>query len=130
MATVWQASNYPFDSSYLEPDDPYTWKEEGHWELWYPGDEAVDWVGMSYFYGANSFEDQWGCNMDAALDGGEPPVILNSLLDFARERRKPVMIAEAAPTAYDLEENTVACMPVTSCGSIITSSVAKGLRLA
>lgn len=43
---------------------------------WYPGDEWVDWVGYSYFTQSNP-------------SGG--------MIQIARERRKPVMIAEATP---------------------------------
>lgn len=43
---------------------------------WYPGDDYVDWVGYSYFRQSNP-------------SGG--------IMAIARERRKPVMIAEATP---------------------------------
>ncbi|MCW5892013.1 MAG: hypothetical protein KIT14_15925 [bacterium] len=43
---------------------------------WYPGDDYVDWVGYSYFKQSNP-------------SGG--------MMTIARERRKPVMIAEATP---------------------------------
>ncbi|HEV7734717.1 MAG TPA: glycosyl hydrolase [Candidatus Binatia bacterium] len=43
---------------------------------WYPGDEYVDWVGYSYFRQSNP-------------SGG--------IMAIARERRKPIMIAEATP---------------------------------
>jgi beta-mannanase len=43
----------------------------------YPGDDYVDWVGYSYF------NQSWNPG-----DG---------MLDIARERRKPVMVAEATP---------------------------------
>ena len=50
---------------------------------WYPGDEYVDWVGVSVFF--QPYED--------ILNHKET----NDVLNFARERRKPVMIAEANP---------------------------------
>lgn len=43
---------------------------------WYPGDDYVDWVGYSYFRQSNP-------------SGG--------IMTIARERKKPVMIAEATP---------------------------------
>jgi hypothetical protein len=55
-------------------------------EAWYPGDEYVDWVGISYFSSVQPFQD--------------------SLLEFARAHDKPLMIAESAPQGYDLEELT------------------------
>ncbi|MEO0600228.1 MAG: glycosyl hydrolase [Myxococcota bacterium] len=50
---------------------------------WYPGDDYVDWVGISVFghiYG--------GPSLGGAGD---------AVLDFARDHRKPVMIAESSP---------------------------------
>ena len=50
---------------------------------WYPGDDYVDWVGVSVFgqaYGGDTF----GKNMD-------------KVLAFAKAHQKPVMIAEANP---------------------------------
>ncbi len=55
-------------------------------EAWYPGDEYVDWMGMSYFI----------------HDAG----IFDRFLSFARARSKPVIIAESAPQGYDLDELT------------------------
>ena len=51
-------------------------------ELWYPGDDYVDWVALSVF-GIG-----WG---DLSTNG-----VVQFLLDFARTHEKPVMIAEAA----------------------------------
>ena len=53
-------------------------------EDWYPGDEYVDWVGLSYFVQAD-------CDF--------APV--QEMVDFAREHNKPMMIAEAAPQRYE-----------------------------
>lgn len=50
---------------------------------WYPGDEHVDWIGLSYF---------------AQGDCAYRP--LHELLEFARAHDKPVMIAESAPQRY------------------------------
>lgn len=44
---------------------------------WYPGDDYVDWVGMSVF--------------------GPPNVYMTQLADLARQHQKPLMIAEATP---------------------------------
>lgn len=52
---------------------------------WYPGDEAVDWVGLSYF-------------RPNACGG----VLADGVVAFARQRGKPVMVAEAAPRGFDL----------------------------
>ncbi|MBD0401596.1 glycoside hydrolase family 26 protein [Flammeovirga sp. EKP202] len=51
---------------------------------YYPGDEYVDWMAFSYFgRGAGA-----------------------SLISFAKQKGKPVMIAEATPMGYDLEATT------------------------
>ncbi len=52
-------------------------------EAWYPGDDYVDWIGISVFGHAYS-EDSFGVHCD-------------NVLTFAKERKKPVMIAEASP---------------------------------
>lgn len=50
---------------------------------WYPGDDYVDWVGVSNFFGP-----YYGT--DLGPDG-------NVVLDFAKQHKKPVMIAESNP---------------------------------
>lgn len=60
----------------------YVWQSHGweepleHLEEWYPGDEYVDWCGYSFF-------SRW----DEA-----------NMIEFARQKGKPVFIAEATPT--------------------------------
>ena len=44
---------------------------------WYPGDDYVDWVGLSYF--------------------DQPQDLMTHIVDFATARNKPLMIAEATP---------------------------------
>ena len=59
---------------------------------WYPGDDCVDWVGISVFghaYGGNDF----GAHCD-------------SVLNFAKAHRKPVMIAESNPIRGIDNDNT------------------------
>lgn len=51
-------------------------------ELWYPGDEYVDWVAMSVFGSG------WG-NLNSNQ-------VVQYLIDFADDRDKPVMLAETA----------------------------------
>jgi endo-1,4-beta-D-glucanase Y len=53
-------------------------------ESWYPGDEFVDWIGVSYA---------------AQSDCGYATV--NSVLNFARTRGKPLLVA-ATPQGYDI----------------------------
>ena len=58
----------------------FVWQSAGlnynNIENWYPGDEFVNWMGFSQFDGPNPGQ---------------------SILNFAKERNKPVMIAEATP---------------------------------
>ncbi|MBD0777546.1 endo-1,3-beta-xylanase [Maribacter sp. ANRC-HE7] len=72
----------------------YVWQSAGkmapdeeHLENWYPGDDYVDWLGISFF---NGWKKQ-------------------KMIPFARKKGKPVFIAEATPTSSDLindpEEN-------------------------
>ncbi len=51
---------------------------------WYPGDDYVDWLGFSYF------------DHDIEKVG-------SGLLKMAREKNKPVMIAEATPKGFEIE---------------------------
>lgn len=78
VAMVWQSATH-CDGTY----------GGGPISSWYPGDEYVDWMGLSYFI-------QEECDF-------EP---IQELLDFAREYEKPVMIAESTPQRYDLRELT------------------------
>lgn len=63
----------------------YVWQSTGFMsseeqlEAWYPGDDYVDWLGVSFF------------NMWSKI----------SMFEFARKKGKPVFIAEATPTISD-----------------------------
>ena len=48
-----------------------------HLAQWYPGDDYVDWVGISYF--------------------NQPQSYMQPVITFAREHNKPVMICESCP---------------------------------
>lgn len=50
---------------------------------WYPGDDYVDWVGISMFY-----QPYHGTDLDKET---------NDVLEFARDHQKPVMAAEVNP---------------------------------
>lgn len=104
IATVWQSATWPG-----EVPEPYLATTPGHWDRWYPGDDAVDWVGMSTFYSGSYREHQWSC-APAADIAADPRTIQDDLLNFARARGKPVMIAEAAPQGHDLGELTAGCI--------------------
>lgn len=78
IAMVWQSAAYCRGTHQGKPS-----------YAWYPGDEYVDWIGLSYF-------TQTDCQLKPLLD----------ILDFARQHGKPVMVAEAAPQRYDIGKLT------------------------
>ena len=72
VAMVWQSAAYSEGTTLQKPI-----------EDWYPGDEYVDWIGLSYFTQVSS-----------------DTTPLSNVLTFARQHNKPVMIAEASPQRY------------------------------
>ena len=86
-AYVWQSAASPIDDIL-----------EGNRENigdWYPGDNYVDWIGISWFLLPN----------ENPPVGGNPATQLSladEVLNFSRGRNKPVMIAEATPQGYDI----------------------------
>ncbi len=67
---------------------------------WYPGDDYVDWMALSWFMNP----DEAAVEKPEGFDPMTPGELANELVEFARERGKPVMIAEASPQAFDLTE--------------------------
>lgn len=90
---VWQASTSPVDDviekRFEEISD------------WYPGDAYVDWVGASWFL---SIDESPTAASD--YDPASQRELVNQVLEFARAKGKPVMIAESSPQGYDLALNT------------------------
>lgn len=66
---------------------------------WYPGDDYVDWLGFSLFA-----HPQGPALVPMAYEPATPAVLIQEVLDVARRKNKPVMIAEAAPRTFDLAE--------------------------
>ncbi|GAA4803014.1 glycoside hydrolase family 26 protein [Litoribaculum gwangyangense] len=63
-------------------------------EAWYPGDDYVDWVAISVF--------------GHAYDGPEFGIYCDNVLNFAKQHKKPVMIAESNPiNGIDIENTEV-----------------------
>ncbi len=113
IAMVWHAVSGAYndpsgniDYQYLSPD---------HYDRWYPGDDVVDWVGFSSFFNGN-YEvhqaPQWCQDLAQGFLTPEVPhrTVHDRILDFARVHNKPVIIAESAPTTYDLKNNTASCI--------------------
>lgn len=94
IATVWQASASTIDDIIERKSEDIS--------DWYPGDEYVDWIGLSWFMNPDEMAS-------VPLDGFKPPtprMLADEVLAFARSRNKPVMIAEAAPQAFDIDAMT------------------------
>lgn len=86
---VWQAAAFPLD---VLNDGGYTDYRE-----WYPGDDYVDWMGVSMFARLDEVP-----SVDTAFVPPTARVLVGKMLDLARERGKPVFIGEAAPQGFDL----------------------------
>ena len=91
VAYVWQSSTSPIDDIL----------DGGRENLlnYYPGDDYVDWFGMSWFLPTN----------ETATAGATPSTQLflaNEMVDLARQRNKPMMICEAAAQGYDIQQGT------------------------
>lgn len=88
VATVWQSAVWPdgYDQTKYDVAAP------NHFSSWYPGDDVVDFVGISVFY------------RDLSLWNYQPPSNpaegQEAALSFARTHQKPIMIAESAPQGY------------------------------
>lgn len=78
----------------------------GHEDItkWYPGDEYVDWLGLSWFMNP----DEQSIVPQDNFTPLTPGQLSDEVLQLAREKGKPVMIAEASPQAMDLNERFTA----------------------
>ncbi len=89
VSFVWQSSTSPTDDSI-----------EGRRENirdWYPGDEYVDWMAISWFLAPDYIGEK--SNFPSTQNG-----LADEMLVFAREKNKAVMVAESAPVSYDLKQ--------------------------
>ncbi len=92
---VWQASASTTDDVIDGGDEDI--------RQWYPGDEYVDWMGVSWF-----MHPEETVGVAGSFVPRSPLALTEEVLDFARQRGKPVMIAEAAPQGIDLRERFMA----------------------
>ncbi len=106
VATVWQSAAWPIDEFPDHPEYNYLITAANHFDVWYPGDQYVDWVSLSSFYNAGSTATQWGCRGYAVA----PKALQDRVLNFARAHSKPVMIAEASPQGYATGAQTKSCI--------------------
>lgn len=92
---VWQGSASPID-------DVIDQRRENI-EDWYPGDDYVDWVGTSWFLLADEVPEAARTEQFTPHSHRE---LTDELIAFARERDKPVFVAELSPQGFDLNEGT------------------------
>jgi len=92
---VWQSSASP-----LNDLDGY---ESGEFLKWYPGNDYVDWIAISYFMRPDERPQ-----VEVAHTPRKPYQLIEEILGFARGHGKPVMIAEASPQGFDLARGTKA----------------------
>ena len=78
---VWQACTYVYNYENRPLMD------------WYPGDNYVDYVGLSFFFYA-----------EGPKDGSNNSPFLDEALGIARSKNKPVMMAEVSPQYYQLDK--------------------------
>ena len=97
IALVWQAASHP--TLYYTPNIINSW---------YPGDEYVDWVGISTFYFDPGYDNAWSC-AKYVLEKKKPSELYQLFLDFARKHNKPVMISESSPQGMDTKAGTAGC---------------------
>ena len=78
----------------------------GHEDIsqWYPGDDYVDWLALSWFMNP----DERSVVEQTEFTPLTPGELSDELLELAREKGKPVIIAEASPQSFDLNENFTA----------------------
>ena len=111
VAYVWQSSTSPIDDIL----------DGGRENLlnYYPGDDYVDWFGMSWFLRPNE---------TATVNNNTPSTQLflgNELVSLARERGKAVMIAEAADQGYDNQQLTNSNISTVWDGAAAQGTVSK-----
>lgn len=90
LVTVWQACTSPFDDNI----------DGGRENIgaYYPGDNYVDWVGLSWFLLPNETSQVGGTISNQSF-------LANELVSFGRSHGKPIMIAESAAQGYQLDIN-------------------------
>ncbi|MEO1247302.1 MAG: hypothetical protein AAFX56_16575 [Pseudomonadota bacterium] len=71
---------------------------------WYPGDDYVDWLALSWFMNP----DERSIVPQSNFTPLTPGELADEVLMLAREKGKPLMIAEASPQAMDLNERFTA----------------------
>ena len=104
VLTVWHSATYPIDG---DANFNYDFSNPMHLDVWYPGDEFVDVVGISTFAWDNSYlTRQFACLQTSIA----PETLYNRATDFATTHNKPVMIVESTPAAYRTRQLDSGCV--------------------
>ena len=90
VAYVWQSCASPIDDI-LE-------KKHENIQDWWPGDNYVDWLGLSWFMLPGEKP------LVSGYDPHTQKQLADEVVSLARSKKKPVMIAESTPQGYDLTE--------------------------
>lgn len=98
VAYVWQSSTSPVDEVLDAKFNDKFDKED--LSQWYPGDDYVDWIGLSWFLLPG--EKPISSEVPGGFDTPTQLELANDIIEFSRARSKPVMIAEATPQGYDI----------------------------
>ncbi|MBQ4818548.1 glycosyl hydrolase [Aquimarina sp. MMG016] len=96
VAYVWQSSASPIDDVL---DIQFGEGNFGDIQSWYPGDDYVDWMGISWFVTPDE-----GTTVLPGIPTQREKA--NEVVSFARSKNKPVYIAESTPQGYDLVNTT------------------------
>ncbi|HAA16741.1 MAG TPA: hypothetical protein DCE41_35535, partial [Cytophagales bacterium] len=91
VAYVWQSSTSPIDDIIDGGQEPLL--------DYYPGDDYVDWFGMSWFL----LPDEQATVGSTVTTQRQ---LADELVSLARSKGKPVMICESTPQGYDLSAGT------------------------
>jgi FRG1-like domain/Glycosyl hydrolase family 26 len=90
LVTVWQSCTSVFDDNI----------DGGRENIaaYYPGDNYVDWVGLSWFLLPNEVSTVGGTVSTQSF-------LTTELVNFGRSHGKPIMISESTPQGYQLDIN-------------------------
>ena len=95
-------------------------RRDGSFTDFYPGDQYVDWIGMSTYHTTN-YKTHWGQDASYSFDfmgygddafygvgnyDSDPMATIRPILDFARQHGKPVVISECGFSYLDRYTNT------------------------
>ncbi|BEU03816.1 hypothetical protein OAG1_26160 [Agarivorans sp. OAG1] len=113
ITTVWQIAGYcaSMDNSvFTETQNSFKGLD---YDAWYPGDEHVDWLGLSYFSqprdclsdtaknAAGGLPSAFGSLSDVDEQGNS--LALDNIIAYLNAKDKPIFVAEASPKYYWIE---------------------------